>query len=107
MNTLLYGENKRKTKAFGIKSNLFVNNDVFQTGYDGCQSQTDDRRKYKRNVYVQNQWLAIGMTKLTEVQMVCVVTNIWTYLKIDCYRFKYGTLEHHIISPVCSWVSVI
>ena len=42
-----------------------------------------------------------------EVQVVCVVTNIWTYLKIDCYRLNYGTLEYHLISPVFSWVSVI
>ena len=42
-----------------------------------------------------------------EVQVVCVVTNIWMYLKIDCYRLNYGTLEHHITSPVFSLVSVI
>ena len=51
-------------------------------------------------MHVQNQLLAIGMTELMEVQVVCVMANIWTYLKIDCYRFKYGTFEHHIISPV-------
>ena len=39
-----------------------------------------------------------------EAQVVCVVTNIWTYLKIDCYRLNYGTLEHIIISPVFSLI---
>ena len=38
------------------------------------------------------------MTELMEVQEVCVVTNIWMYLKIDCYILKYGTLEHHIVA---------
>ena len=33
-NAFLFGKNKRNANACGMKSDLFVNNDVFQTGYE-------------------------------------------------------------------------
>ena len=33
-NAFLFGKTRRNAKSCGIKSDLFVNNDVFQTGYE-------------------------------------------------------------------------
>ena len=33
-NAFLFGKTRRNAKACGIKSDLFINNDVFQTGYE-------------------------------------------------------------------------
>ena len=33
-NAFLFGKNKRNANACGMKSDLFVNNDVFQTRYE-------------------------------------------------------------------------